>query len=631
MKKILVVDNDAFFLNLLKEMLEKDGYDVVTAEGGLAALDILRDLTPDVILIDLVMPNIDGKKLCKIIQSMPRLNKTHRIILSAITAEESIDLEELGTKAVITKGPPEDMHNSIKTVLTEILGKPQDFSPSEQKHISKYYSRGIVKELISVQKHFQIILDRMSEGMLVLTKEGRILFANSMFLSMVSIPEERLIGSWFVDLFQEHQRRRVDEMIKTLGIEPQKISEENPIDLDGNQIILTLVPINENGSTISAIITDVTKRKRAEKALKKAMEYTENIIDTMADALIVLDPDLTITLVNRAALELSGYNEKELIGKSIDMIFDDGLSFKNELLRNISRKATIKRPMMFYKTKSGEKLPVSFIGSAMYEEDGSEGPIGIICIAHDISEIEKLNAQIRQAEKMAATGILSSGIAHEIKNPLAIIMQGLDALNFKIASMRKEKEFADITGRILNAAERADKIIEGLLNFSKQTPSAFEKLDPVDLINEALDIFEPQFKDKNIEIIRRFASEVSWINADRNQVQQVMINLLVNASDAMPDGGRISISIDEKASGKTRSVEIVCSDTGTGMSEEVLSRVFEPFFSTKSDSLSTGLGLSIVKGIIEKHYGNIEIKSRINKGTTIRIVLPCETKQDPDA
>jgi PAS domain S-box-containing protein len=624
MKKILVVDNDLFFLKLLKGMLEKDGYNVVTAEGGLAALDILKDLTPDVILIDLVMPNIDGRKLCKIIQSMPKLNKTHRIILSAITAEESIDLEELGIKAVITKGSTKDMHNSIKIVLTEILGNPQDFTPSEQVHISKYYSRGIVKELISVQKHFQIILDRMSEGMLVLTKDGRILFANSMFLSIVSIPEEKLIGSWFVDLFQGHQRRRVDEMIKTLGSVPQKISEEDPIDLDGNQIILTLVPINENDSTISAIITDVTKRKLAEKALKKAMEYTENIIDTMADALIVLDSDLAITLVNRAALELSGYNEKELIGKDIDMILDDGLSFKDELLKHISRKASIKRPIMFYKTKSGERMPVSFIGSPLYEENGSEDPIGIICIAHDISEIEKLNAQIRQAEKIAATGILSSGIAHELKNPLAIIMQGLDALNFKIASMRKKTEFAGITDRIMNAAERADKIIEGLLDFSKQTPSAFEKLDPVDLITEALSIFEPQFKKKNIEIIRRFAPEVPWVYADRNQMQQVMINLLVNASDAMPEGGRIAIGVSEKASGDKRSVEILCSDTGTGMSREVLSRVFEPFFSTKIDSLSTGLGLSISKGIIEKHCGSIEIKSKVKEGTTIRILLPCE-------
>ncbi len=173
-----------------------------------------------------------------------------------------------------------------------------------------------------------------------------------------------------------------------------------------------MIPIGENGAIISAILTDVTKRKRAEKALKKAMEYTENIINTMAGSLIVLKPDLTINRVNRATLELLGYTEKELVGKNIDIIFHDDISFKKEMLEDVVKKYTIKRPSMLYKSKSGEKLPVSFIGSAMYEEDGSKSPIGIICIAHDISEVEKLHAQIRLAEKIAATGILSSGIAH---------------------------------------------------------------------------------------------------------------------------------------------------------------------------------------------------------------------------
>jgi len=627
MKKILLVDNDPFFLKLLAEMLIKERYEVVTAEGGLAALDTLQTLTPDVILIDLVMPNIDGRKLCKIISSIPKLKKTYRIILSAISAEENLNIEELGVNAVIAKGQITEMIDNIKRVLNEMLNKPDDYTISEKIDLEKNYPRGVVKELISVKNHFEIILERMSEGMLVLTKDGRILFANSMVLSMIPIPEEKLIGSYFVDLFHAHQRGRVDEMMKTMGDEPKKVSEKDPLKLNGHQVIITLIPIGENGAIISAILTDVTKRKRAEKALKKAMEYTENIINTMAGSLIVLKPDLTINRVNRATLELLGYTENELVGKNIDIIFHDDISFKKEMLEDVVKKYTIKRPSMLYKSKSGEKLPVSFIGSAMYEENGSESPIGIICIAHDISEVEELHAQIRHAEKIAATGILSSGIAHEIKNPLAIIMQGLDSLNFKISSMRNKEEFSDIIDRIMNATERADKIVEGLLDFSKQTSPSFEKLDPVAVVDEILNIFEPQFEKNSIEIIRRFSSEELWVNADRNQIQQVIINSLVNASDAMPEGGKISVSIKGYLSDADKgSVEILFSDTGLGIPEELINRVFEPFFSTKTDSLNTGLGLSISKGIIEKHCGNIEIKSKINEGTIVSIILPCEIK-----
>ncbi|MFC1859726.1 PleD family two-component system response regulator, partial [Thermodesulfobacteriota bacterium] len=123
MKKILVVDNDLFVLKMMEKILIKEGYEVATAEGGLAALDLLKSYTPDVMFIDLIMPSIDGKKLCKIISRMPKLNHTHRIILSAISAEEAIDIDELGVSAVLSKGPMKEITHNIRRLLNEILHK----------------------------------------------------------------------------------------------------------------------------------------------------------------------------------------------------------------------------------------------------------------------------------------------------------------------------------------------------------------------------------------------------------------------------------------------------------------------------------------------------------------------------
>ncbi len=236
------------------------------------------------------------------------------------------------------------------------------------------------------------------------------------------------------------------------------------------------------------------------------------------------------------------------------------------------------------------------------------------------SELTDTHAQLIQSEKMAAIGLLASGVAHEIKNPLAIIIQGSEYLKSVLPA---ESSALDSLSKIINAGLRADKIIKALLNFSRQTAAVFEETDLSVLIEDSLMLVEHQLSLRNVKIIRQFAPGLPKVKVDANQMKQVLINILVNASDAMRDGGAITIDLEEvRLSPQERYLQMTFTDTGCGIPEEHIAKVLDPFFTTKGKEGGSGLGLSISKGIIETHKGKIEIKSKVGQGTSVIIRLP---------
>lgn len=235
------------------------------------------------------------------------------------------------------------------------------------------------------------------------------------------------------------------------------------------------------------------------------------------------------------------------------------------------------------------------------------------------NELRETHNALIQSEKMAAVGLMASGIAHEIKNPIAIIIQGAEYLKShpSCVSLGEEIEM------VKKAALRADKIIKDLLDFSRQTPLTFEAIDCVTLIEESLSLVEHQMRLGNINIVREFAPDLPKLRVDANQMKQVFINILVNAVDAMPQGGQVTVSLDKTMiSGERDYLQIVFTDTGSGIPEENIKKVFDPFFSTKKKSGSAGLGLAIIQKIIERHKGFIGIKSKVGVGTSMIITLP---------
>ncbi|MFA5182080.1 MAG: ATP-binding protein [Syntrophales bacterium] len=227
--------------------------------------------------------------------------------------------------------------------------------------------------------------------------------------------------------------------------------------------------------------------------------------------------------------------------------------------------------------------------------------------------------QLVQSEKLAAIGILAAGIAHEIKNPLAIITMGTEYMKSVVGDNAMLQDVAD---KLKHAALRADTIVKGLLSYTRQRPLTFEALDITTLIDEALTFTENDLQRKNIEVVREYADSLPRVRVDANQIKQVFVNLLMNGMDAMPTGGRFTIRAEcsENDAGK-KVVQVVYIDTGHGIPAEKMSKIFDPFFTTK-DIGNTGLGLSVSKGIIDKHGGAIQVESRIGVGTSFFIGLP---------
>ena len=616
MKKILAVDNDQFILEFIKDVLSKEGHQVVTAGDGLSALDILKSFTPDVIFVDLVMPNINGKKLCKIIRGMQKLKHVCLIILSAVAAEEEMDFTELGASGCIAKGPLEEMAQNITAVVDQCDRLSSQRLPEELMGTENLHPRGITEELLSVKRHFEIILDKMSEGILEITSEGRIVYANPTALSLLDISEKNLLGSHFAKMFAEYDRQRIEELLKTMGDKPVTITEGSPVNLNVYQVTLSILPIGEHPFTAIVILNDVTERKRSEKALKETNKFLRNILDSSSSISIMsTDLDQNILFWNKGAENIFGHKSEEVVGlKKIDMLYP-GYEEKMlvEEVRSLIQKNKKEISCEIREvTKDGRKLWINLNLTPRFDEKGNV--TGILGIGEDISERKRLAAQLQQAQKMEAIGTLTSGVAHNFRNILAGISMDSQLLQMKYSDVPQMQEIAE---RINNGVKRGTQLIEGLMQFSRKQPKKrLQQLNLADVLREIYQLISKSF-DKKIDI-RVDIPESLPVMGDHSELSQVFINLCNNARDAMPEGGELYIEARKEGDNALA----IISDTGHGMDKQTQEKCFDPFFTTKEGKKGTGLGLSTTYGIIKDHEGKINVYSEPNKGTTFKLHFP---------
>jgi PAS domain S-box-containing protein len=277
-RKIMVVDNSPLMLELMSDLFSKEGHQVLTAEDGLAAMDLLQTYHPDIIFIDLIMPNIDGKKLCQIIRSMHHLNGVHLVILSATAAEDEIDLSDLGANAYIAKGQFGAVAPHLLAVVNELERENPQKPPASIMGIDRVYPREITKELLSTKKHFELILGSMSEGILEINVESRIVFANPAAVALIGVSEATLLGTKLSELFENPNRKRVELLCEKLGTSPQTISDASPLTLNGKQLSLNALSVSGNEDKAIVILKDVSEQKRAEDELQQYREHLEELV-----------------------------------------------------------------------------------------------------------------------------------------------------------------------------------------------------------------------------------------------------------------------------------------------------------------------------------------------------------------
>ena len=340
----------------------------------------------------------------------------------------------------------------------------------------------------------------------------------------------------------------------------------------------------------------------------------ENIISTMPDSLILADMNGKMLKVNKRLVSFLGYEEDELIGKSITKLYLDSERCMN-VLKELAEKRVIRNYELTCKTKVGEEKIVMFSGSVVRSKTGRD--IGITCVINDITERKKIEERLVKAERFASIGELAGQIGHDLRNPLTGIKSGAYFLRKKGGDLT-ETDRTTILGMIDSAVEDSNRIINSLFDYSRDLRLEMDHCTPKSLLLSALSM--AQVPDR-ITILDYTADEPE-LSLDVSKIESVFISIIQNAVDAIAEKGTLEVRSAQKAA----NVEIAFIDSGAGIPESVLSKVFSPLTTTKAKGM--GLGLAICKRMVDIHGGIIAIESTVGKGTTVTITLPTRPKNE---
>jgi PAS domain S-box-containing protein len=306
-KKILLVDDDRILLKFASDLLEKEGHEVATAQDGFAALNLLTSFYPDIMFFDLIMPKIDGDKLCHIVRKMPHLKDCYLVILSAAVAELDFDHTEIGADAYIAKGPFNVMGKHVLAAVEASEVPRKGDEPKPIKGLESIYARQLTKELLSRNHHLETILESLAEGILEIFS-GKVVYANAAAISMFGMDVGNLLASYPPDLFEGEVRSKLAAIIKSGTHRPSEIGSNNPIDLYGRLVTITCIPVKEEPLTAILLITDVTERKQLEMRLQHVQKM-EAIGTIAAGVAHNFRNTLTEVLVNNQVIQMN-YKEK---------------------------------------------------------------------------------------------------------------------------------------------------------------------------------------------------------------------------------------------------------------------------------------------------------------------------------
>ena len=359
--------------------------------------------------------------------------------------------------------------------------------------------------------------------------------------------------------------------------------------------------------------------QRLKHELEDVQNFMESIIQSMGSGIILTRMDDTITYLNRAGEKILGYVKHELVGKPFEIF---GLREKQSIVHSLLDQSDEQdmRKEGWIKRKDGLEFPVGFTINNHVSATGEL--IGKIVIFRDLTKVYKIQEEILRMDRLISLGKLASGIAHELRNPLAGIKTTAQALCEEMSFDDSKKEYLN---RITKEIDRLNELLKTFFSFAKPQKLNLAPYHIKEIVNEIIPFLIKEIADKGIRFVEVYSPQLPKIRVDKNQIHQVFLNLLLNAIQAMPQGGELKIQVHPLVSNGPdgtvqRWIRILISDTGKGIPANLLNKVFDPFFTTKPKGI--GLGLSIAYQIIKKHEGTIQVQSEWEKGATFDIRLP---------
>ncbi len=390
------------------------------------------------------------------------------------------------------------------------------------------------------------------------------------------------------------------------------------------------------------------------------------MISAMTDAVILVNPDGIITRTNQATLSLLDYKEEEILDHPVQKILSTSQDKQPELPPGKMMDKHLLDEILasiegFMCCKEGKPIPISLRSSSLRDDSGEVS--GIVLVARDLrptkkliadaaiaeaerrkreelqqayDELKELQEQLIQSEKMASLGQIAAGVAHEINNPISGIMVYLHTLATDLENDRFDRKQAlTFLTDSKHELTRCSKIIKSLLDFSRQSHPMLAPVDLGSILDETFSILGHKAKLQDIEVVQHIDPGLPRMQADMDQLKQVFFNLILNAIQAMPQGGRLTIhaaQVDDKEelTKSPKAVRIDIEDTGCGIAEENIGKLFTPFFTTKEKGEGVGLGLAVAYGIVRRHGGDIRVMSSKGKETTFSVFLGCEGEREKE-
>lgn len=467
---------------------------------------------------------------------------------------------------------------------------------------------------------YHMLMDAVPSSVLLLDQGLQVVLANRNFLEKSHQSAGQTTGKRLTEVFPE-------VIVAEMGLEHQVRSVFRNNEARRGQRLTyrapgvpirvyyySLVPVSWGARVdhVLLLMDDVTEQMRMSEEIRKMERHLASVVESASDIVLSTNIDGKILTWNKAAQRTTGYSFEEVRGRSFFEYCDE-----EAVQRFFSRDEPRENSCMTegnLKTKEGKSRSVSWVLSEMTSDAGR--PVGFVVVGRDLTERRKFEMQIQESQKLASLGVMARGIAHEIRTPLTVACSAAQFLGEGNLTPEFQSECAE---KVHSGIRRASTIIENLLRFAHPTTNMTKA--PVDLpqvVNGALSIVENQAKVQSIEIRAHVSQEPGYVLGVSGLLEQVFMNLFLNAINAMQEGGTLDVWSERSGD----DVLVHVNDTGDGIAPEDLGRIFDPFYTKAPPGKGTGLGLSICHSIVEQHKGSIVVESRIGLGSTFTVRLP---------
>ena len=625
--QILILEDVPADASLMERELRKAGVAFVTrcVETEEDFVKGIQEFNPDLILADYTLPSFDGLSALAIAREQcPEV--PFIFVTGSLNEELAVECMKSGATDYVLKDHLVRIGPAVKGVLEKKRAREEQEKAEEVLRVSDI--------------RYRRLFESAKDGILVLDGDtAEITDVNPHMIEMLGYNYDELLGKKIYEVSPFKETEKTQTLIGELQTEGYiryenlsfKTKQKKPIDVEFVSSAYSV----DGKKVIQCNLRDITGRKRAEEALGRSETKFHELFNDAPVGYFECDNRGRITSVNRTQLEMLGYPLEEMVGQSAWRFVVEEDETRHLILAKL---AGVMPPSQglerTYRRKDGATFP-ALIEDRLLRDSGGK-IIGIRSTIQDITERKRmeqektlLEEQLRQAQKMEAMGRLAGGIAHDFNNLLTII-KGYSQLF--LIDLKKGDPMEKGIEQIQKATLRAADLIRQLLAFSRRQVMEMRVLDLNNLLRE-LDRMLRRVIGEDIVLVTLLAEDLGWVKSDPGQLGQVLMNLVVNARDAMPSGGKLTIEtanvlLDEEYIRTHIDVPlgpyvvISVSDTGVGMTPEVKERIFEPFFTTKEKDKGTGLGLSTVYGIVKQSGGTILVYSEPDKGTTFKIYLP---------